>query len=1011
MIPEPASIRRSPRRRVIVLAGGVFGLLLAPGMAHGQSIGGAVTDPTGAVLPGVTVEARSPALIEQVRSVVTDGNGQYLIVALEPGTYSVTFSLSGFRTVVRDGIQLRTGFTANVDVQLPVGAITETVTVSGASPIVDIHTIEQRQVIDRQIIDTIPTGKSFQSYALLVPGMGGGNSFFTSLSQDVGGMSTGQTQRMFIHGGKDYDQQLEINGMDTGDVVLPGANYSFFPDGNFEEVSVDYAGNSAEVETGGVRINMIPREGGNRFRGHFFTTFTFPDLQADNVDQELRDRGLTRGVSVEEVWTVNPAVGGPIVKDRLWFFGAHTTQVADILPADIFFARDPAALVYVPDLSRPASDRTTAHEQSVNLTLQATGKDKFKLYWTNSATDKPRTLAGKKLPPLFITPEAAISTEARTDTYQAVWSRPHTNRLLFEAAFSHQPVDYSLLPTDAAVTTLPGVLEATTLTASRNMSPWFSGATQRISPKKTSAVRAAASYVTGSHNLKVGMNSVYLNTLTQNESNNDWINVTTFSGQAFRANFRTPGTATNESRTFGVFGQEQWRIERVTVNAGVRFDYAKEWYPDQVLPASRWQPQDLSISGQTAVIWKDIQPRLGVAIDLFGNGRTALKASATRAGQRDGANWASALNPGLNNTLQTRAWTDFDTDGFPDGDPLNPAPNGELTSANTNLAFGRPIVTTFFDDDWRYGWGKRRSNWEFSGSVQHQLGAGVSVDVAYFRRMYANFSEIDNRAVGRDDFDTFSLTVPSDPRLGSSAGRVLRFFDLKPTSVRLPNETRTSSDNFGGESETWRGFDFGINARMRGLMLQGGVSTGRTSIDYCDLQLQLPERISATTATGSVTRAAAAGGGDTVPNDYCRRGTNWLTQLKLIGSYMLPYGIQVAGTLQSQPGPERAAIYRFSAADLVAALGRSATLFPGGLSANVIEPGTVYGDRFNQVDLRLTKIIKLAGTLQLRAMFDLFNVFNANAVSLEQYAVGPDYLKPQAILPGRLAKFAFQLDF
>lgn len=1011
MIPEPVNTRRPHRSRVIVLAGVALALLLAPGIAHAQRIGGTVTDATGAVLPGVTVEARSPALIEQVRSVVTDGSGQYLIVALEPGSYSVTFSLTGFRAVVREGIQIRTGFTANVDVQLSVGAVAETVTVSGATPIVDIHTIEQRQVIDRQIIDTIPTGKSFQSYALLVPGMGGGNSFFTSLSQDVGGMSTGQTQRMFIHGGKDQDQQLEINGLDTGDVVLPGANYSFFPDGNFEEVSVDYAGNSAEVETGGVRINMIPREGGNRFRGHFFTTFTFPDLQADNVDQELRDRGLTRGVSVEEVWTVNPAVGGPIVKDRLWFFAAHTTQIADILPADIFFARDPTALVYVPDLSRPASDRTTAREQSVNLTLQATGKDKAKLYWTNSATDKPRTLAGKKLPPLFITPEAAISTEARTNTYQAVWVRPHTNRLLFEAAYSHQPVGYSLLPTDVAVTTLPGVLEATTLTASRNMSPWFSGATQRLSPKRTDSVRAAASYVTGSHNLKFGMNAVYLRTRTENQSENNWINVNTFAGRAFRANFRTPGTATNEARTLGVFGQEQWRVERVTVNAGVRFDYNREWYPDQVLPASIWQPQDFSISGQTAVIWKDVQPRLGVAVDLFGNGRTALKASATRAGQRDAANWAAALNPGLSNTLQSRAWTDFDSDGFPDGNPLDPAPNGELTSANTNLAFGRPIVTTFFDEDWRYGWGQRRSNWELSGSVQHQLGAGVSVDVAYFRRMYANFSEIDNRAVGTNDFDRFSLTVPTDARLGSSAGRVLGFFDLKPTSVRLPDEIRTSADDFGGERETWRGLDFGINARMRGLMLQGGLSTGRTSIDYCDLQSQLPERLAATTATGSVTRAAAAGGGDTVPNDYCRRGTNWLTQVKLIGSYMLPYGIQVAGTLQSQPGPERAAIYRFSAAELVAALGRPATLFPGGLSTNVIEPGTVYGDRFNQVDLRFTKIIKLPSALQLRAMFDLFNVFNANSVTLEQYAVGPTYLAPQAILPGRLAKFAFQLDF
>jgi hypothetical protein len=926
---------RLPRGHCLIPLAGILALLLAPGVATAQRIGGMVTDATGAVLPGVTVEARSPALIEQVRSVITDGAGQYLIVALEPGTYSVTFTLTGFRTVLREGIQIRTGFTANVDAQLSVGAVEETVTVSGASPIVDVHTVEQRQVIDRQIIDTIPTGKSFQSYALLVPGMEGSTSFFTSLSQDVGGMSTAQTQRMFIHGGRADDQQLEINGMDTGDVVVPGANYGYYPDSNFEEVSVDYAGNSAEVETGGVRINMIPREGGNRFSGHFFTTFAFKELQADNVDQALRDRGLTMGVSIKEIWTVNPVVGGPIKKDRLWFFAAHTSQVADILPVDIFFARDPAALVYVPDVSRPASDDTTAHEQSIHFTLQATKKDKVKLYWTNSGTDRPRTLAGKKLPPLFITPEAAISTTTRTNTYQATWTRPHTNRLLFEAGVSHQPVMYNLLPSATAVTTLPGVLEATTLTVSRNMSAWFSGATKRISPKQTNAVRAAASYVTGSHNLKVGINSYYLYTLTHNEADNNWINVNTFFGQPFRANFRTPGTATNEARSTGIFAQEQWRVERLTINAGVRLDHHKEWYPDEHLPPSIWQPQDFFIPGQTAVIWNDVQPRLGVALDLFGNGRTALKASATRAGQRDGANWAMALNPGLNNTLQSRAWTDFNGDGFPQGDPLDPEPNGELTSRNANLAFGRPIVTTFFDEDWRSGWGKRRSNWEFSTSVQQQLVSGMSVDVGYFRRMYVNFSEVDNRAVGPDDFDTFSLIVPADPRLAGRGGTALTFVDLKPTAIRLPDEIRTSSDKFGGESQTWNGFDFGINARVRGLMLQGGLSTGKTSLNYCDLQSQLPERIPArATVIGAITT------GDTVPTDYCRRSSNWLTQVKLIGSYMLPYGIQVAGTLQSQPGPERAAIYRFSSADLVAALGRPATLFPGGMSVNVLEPGT-----------------------------------------------------------------------
>ena len=161
-------------------------LLLAPGVATAQQIGGTVSDSTGGVLPGVTVEVRSPALIEQVRTAITDGSGQYLVVALEIGTYSVTYTLPGFSTLVRDQIEMGSGFTATIDVQLSVGDIQETVTVSGATPVVDIQNVEQRAVMDRQVIDSIPTGKSFQSYALLVPGMGGYDSYLTSLSQDQG---------------------------------------------------------------------------------------------------------------------------------------------------------------------------------------------------------------------------------------------------------------------------------------------------------------------------------------------------------------------------------------------------------------------------------------------------------------------------------------------------------------------------------------------------------------------------------------------------------------------------------------------------------------------------------------------------------------------------------------------------------------------------------------------------------------------------------------------------------
>jgi hypothetical protein len=508
------------------------------------------------------------------------------------------------------------------------------------------------------------------------------------------------------------------------------------------------------------------------------------------------------------------------------------------------------------------------------------------------------------------------------------------------------------------------------------------------------------SYVTGSHNLKVGMTMLWIDQTTDNGSDNDWRTILTLNNQPLFARFWTPGTATSELKpSLGIYAQDQWTIDRLTVNAGLRFDYFRAGYPDQTIVPSAWQLESYFVPALTAVTWKDFQPRLGVAYDLRGDGRTALKASANRYGNRSASDWAEGLNPGLNNRRQQRLWRDLNGDRMAQGDPLNPAPNGELFTGNPNPAFGQPIITTFYDSDWAFGWGSRFANWELSASVQQELTPGVSLDVGYFRRNYVNFDVEDNRAVASDDFDEFPVTVPTDQRLPDGGGNTITLVDINPGAFgRLPDNITTGADAFGGESRTWNGFDVTIDARLQGILLQGGLSTGTTSGDYCALRTQAPEIV-----------ADRAGNGDTVPVDFCDTSTNWLTQLKLLGSYTFPYDIQVAGTLQSQAGPERFAYHTYTGAELEAALGRPHTA--GAVTVSVLEPGTDYGERFNQFDLRLTKIFNVGGSTRLRAMLDLFNVFNANSVTKEEYGLGGNYLEPVAIMPGRLAKFAFQLDF
>jgi hypothetical protein len=266
---------------------------LAPTLAHAQaSINGVVRDSSGAVLPGVTVEASSPALIEKVRSVVTDSGGVYRVVDLRPGTYSVTFTLPGFNAVKQEGIQLTGNFAATVNADMRVGAIQETVTVSADSPIVDIQNTTQQRVFDQQVIEAIPAGRSHVNMAVLVPGLSASQPGRGAL-QDVGGTNNLQNTTFTIHGSKQQDTRLQLDGVRVGNVLSEGQFSNFVPDtGSTAEVTMDVAAVSAEQPFGGLRINLIPKEGGNSVRGTVFATGVTSAWQGTNIDDELKAKGL-----------------------------------------------------------------------------------------------------------------------------------------------------------------------------------------------------------------------------------------------------------------------------------------------------------------------------------------------------------------------------------------------------------------------------------------------------------------------------------------------------------------------------------------------------------------------------------------------------------------------------------------------------------------------------------------------------------------------------------------------
>src|SRR5262245_61530159 len=347
-------------------------LLLLPAMVWGQSatsgaIAGVVKDPTGAVLPGVTVEAASPALIERVRTAITDSEGQYRVVDLRPGTYRVTFSLAGFNTLARDNVVLTTGFTAAVDVEMRVGAVTETVIVTGASPLVDVQNVHGQNVLSRATLDILPTNRTNQGFAALTLGalaVGSG-------AQDVGGNKGDTALGLQIHGSRSQDGKKTIDGMLFVNIDSTAGGpfaYLMVNQHAMQETTLTLGDASPEWETGGVNTNFVPKDGGNKFRVEALVNGTTGALQATNLDDRLRARDLTSAPQVKEIFDVGVGAGGPIIKDRVWFYSTYRNWHSKEYQPSAYFNRIQSSLFYEPDLSRPGYTDTGGWDGSLRLT-------------------------------------------------------------------------------------------------------------------------------------------------------------------------------------------------------------------------------------------------------------------------------------------------------------------------------------------------------------------------------------------------------------------------------------------------------------------------------------------------------------------------------------------------------------------------------------------------------------------------------------------------------------------
>lgn len=1017
-------------------------LTLVPHVAFAQGLGaasivGVVKDSSGAVLPGVTVEASSSVLIEKTRSTVTDTEGRYQLVELRPGTYNLSFALQGFSTYKRDGLVLSANFVATINADLKVGELTETITVSGQTPLVDTRSVSKAQVITQETLAALPTAKSVGSMLAFVPG-----AVSPANGVDTGGTKGEQSVRISVFGARPNDMRQMTNGLQYTNLNGDGGGRLYFVNPiTIQENVIDLgAAGSALYQTSGAVVNTIPREGGNRLSGAAFGAYTNHDLQSDNLSEDLKAWGLTVVNGIRKIYDSSGLVGGPLVKDKWWFVVSGRRSGSTLRAASLFHDSNLDDWIYTPDLSRPVDPVEYNRNYQFRTTLQPSKKDKV-----GASTDIQRHYRDQAFGQLdqgIARIEANAAMCHNDSLTQFTWSRPQSSRLLFEGGAS---VSLNTFGTASFGTRLDGSdyepcgqsepFRVNIADAARGAN--YHGVGQiSIGVSNLFSGRLATSYVTGAHNFKFGFNlnrgNVTGNIINRADDVNALPIAYTFTSgvPTSMTLFADRYSDAHMDHDLALYAQDAWTVKRMTLNLGLRFDWIAESLGEVDHPANALFGAFSSPALSRVPSWKDLSPRIGAAYDLFGNGRTAIKGGINRyvAGASTGA---AALYGPTSTASTTRNWTDANGNFFPDCDLKNPA-SQDLRAGGGDLCgpYNTPSVGTYvpstavIDENFTNGWFKRGYNWRATASVEQQINNNLAVAATYARAIYGNFIATDNLNLTPADFDPYCITLPVDPRLSRSGQQLCGLWDQR-VNVATSN-LFTFTDNYvdkysfnnlpqSSQTERFDGFDLQMNARYRHGTAGGGWSMGNTiqntaisanggvvanSISQCFV-VDNPEQL-----TSQVTPCD-------VHNPYQHR-------FRFNGSYELPWGgVQLAAVYQDLPGPLIVANRTYTSAEINAqatgALGRNLRLATR--TIDILEPFAMFGDRIRQVDLRISKLFRFGGQ-RIQGNVDIYNLTNAStATFIRNTYTAPGavtttpWLQPTQVMDGRFVKFSAQFDF
>ena len=981
-------------------------------------------------MAGVKVEAASEALIERSRTVTTNGEGRYAIVDVRPGSYTVTFTMDGFSTV-KQQVEVPANVTVPVDADMKPGSVGQTVEVQALVATVDIENVAHPQVLTRSDMDALPTARNPQSMGSYTPGV--------HLNQpDVGGFQQIEQTYMISHGQPSSHDTYLLDGMMINTTQADGQIQIYVDNALVQEVTYQTTNIPLEVTGGGVYVNMIPRDGGNTLHGNLFLSYVPSSFVGSNVDAALKARGLSGASAVNRIEDFDGSLGGPIKRDKLWFLLSGRKQLTFVQAANSFYLD-----------GSPGIERSYIYSGALRLTYQINSKNKFAAMWTRDwKTKENDVVTGGQV--TDVNPLVS-SLERMPKMYyilQGRWTGTLTPKLVLQAGATLTKLDYNI-NYHAGIQQVP-------FTPS-----WFAGAQELDQTKNARSIagavntfakydrylwNASASYVTGSHQAKFGIQDTFGIAQLNNIANGDAIYNYTNGVPLSITAYNTPTySAPRLNHDLGIFAQDTWHFKRLSVTAGLRFEYLAAQVDEESAPAGRFvgprhfpQVDCTTIKGLTC--FKNWVPRLGFIYDVFGDHKTAVKFGFAKFNSPSATGYLNNFNSMFTKS-ETIQWLNRPTTACQSHDPTGCFPqgngfgNGDV-GPNPNPRFGllnSMSLDPNFHRDYQLG---------YNIGLQRQLTRSSSLNFMWLHGGEYQQVYVQNYAVPGSAWTPFQIFNPLD-------GTPITVFNLQPSYFGLIPALHQSNAPQSLRRSTYNGFETSVSARTsRGTFVVFAWTIDRSIDVGCD---QNTDPLAAAVNDPNSLRFCDWSG-STYQDLGKITGIPYRNEFKVQGNVPLKWGIEANASLYSDPTfSTNFAVNAGATAEPGATLAGQVMGFktvnwpitptarypadctcpnPGALvdpglaqgaeTIQLISPGSRLTPRLNQLDLGVRKVFHIREKFTLMGEAQFFNALNSNAVQTESYTLGTSikpYLAggiggvPTAILNPRMMRLNLQFKF